>query len=674
MQQATDFGTRKEGAGRGLRRLRRSAALFFALMVAGTAAVQAQGTRRGLEARSSGTPTGGFGTYHAIIFAVGDQQKSSGLPSLRYPLKEADSLRAVITREYTFDPQNVQVVKNPTREAILDTLEVLARRLGPNDNLLVVYSGHGGFDEGGREGYWLATDAANARPSTWIPNESIRTWLRKLKARSVLLITDACFSGSLNRSNDDRVELASDAQRMMAGALMYARRTSRQAMTAGTAKETVPQVSIFSMEIVAALKARRAPVFLAQQLAAEINPRVAAVAHTTPTFSAVPGIESDQGDFVFVRRQAMADVAAATPAPITQPSTGMQRGGAQSAPAQSVATQPVAPNPRPSAPSNSAGTSPKMGNLGLTPAAPTAGTPTSAPASAANNAVSKAVPGCDGGVASGCVTQGLNSEYARNGATKSVPRALGLYKLACDVGDADGCMNLARMYDSRKDGVSMDRGRARLLFKQACDAGSAVACTNIGLAVSRGEGAPADPSKAAMLFAKACDGGDLQGCGLLGVAYLAGNGAPQNDARALVLLQRACTGNVTMACGALGTLHAGGRGGLARDSVRAAELWRQGCTADAGTGEACTNLGNAYMRGSGIARDEGRAVQYLSQGCEGGSASACTGLGAAWEKGTSVTAKSVTRAALFYKRGCDGGDQSACAWVRANPQPPPAKP
>jgi Caspase domain len=135
--------------------------LLSALIGLSATSAFGQGIRRGLEPRPSRPTAGGFGTYHAIIFAVGEQRPGSGLPSLKFPLREADSLRAVITREYTFDPTNVQLVRNPTREAILDTLEVLARRLGPEDNLLVVYSGHGGFDEGSREGYWQAADAAN---------------------------------------------------------------------------------------------------------------------------------------------------------------------------------------------------------------------------------------------------------------------------------------------------------------------------------------------------------------------------------------------------------------------------------------------------------------------------------------------------------------------------------
>lgn len=597
----------------------------------------AQGVRRGLDPRPSSNTAGGFGTYHAVIFAVGEQQAGTGLPSLKYPLKEADSLRAVLTREYTFDANHVQLVRNPTREAILDTLEVLARRLGPEDNLLVVYSGHGGFDEGGREGYWLATDAANARPSTWIPNESIRTWLRKLKARSVLLITDACFSGSLNRSNDDRVDLPSDAQRAIAGALMYARRSSRQAMTAGTAKETVPQVSVFSMEIVAALKHRQAPVFLAQQLAAEINPRVAAVAHTTPTFSAVPGIESDQGDFVFVRRptaDAVATVATATPA--VTPNTGVQRGATTATPA---VTTPVA----------TSRTGTRANNT------------TAAPATVSRAPTVRAAPTCDGGVASGCVMQGLNAELGRAGSTKDPTRAVGFFRTACDVGDPEGCANLGRMYDAGR-GVAVDRAKARSFFATACDGGAWAGCTYLGLAAAKGEGTTKDEARAVAYYTQGCTGGHAMGCGLLGTALAAGRGVARDEARAVAAYTQGCNANDPGACNGLGVMLAGARGGVTRDEARAAVLYRQSC--EAGFAEACANLGSAHMAGRGLVKDDVKAVAMWSQACESGFAGGCTLLASAYENGTSATPRSDTRAQALYRRACDAGDARACAYFK----------
>jgi TPR repeat protein len=165
------------------------------------------------------------------------------------------------------------------------------------------------------------------------------------------------------------------------------------------------------------------------------------------------------------------------------------------------------------------------------------------------------------------------------------------------------------------------------------------------------------------------DGGNMTGCGRLGVAYARGMGISKNESRAADLLQRACTEGRSFACNALGTMTANGRGGLTRDSVKAIGFWRQACTARVNNAESCANLGAGYLRGAGVMRDDVRAGQYLSQGCEGGAAAGCTQLASMYEAGTSVTAKSVTRAAEFYKRGCAGGDQQACEWVRKNPQP-----
>ncbi len=615
---------------------------LFVLTLAAIPAQHAQGVRRGIEARPAAVANGGFGTYHAVIFAVGDQMAGSGLPSLKYPLREADSLRAVLTREYTFDAIRVQLVRNPTREAILDTLEILARRLGPEDNLLVVYSGHGGFDEGAREGYWQATDAAVSRPSTWIANDQIRAWLRKLKARSVLLITDACFSGSINRSGSDRAELSADAAQAIQGALAYARRSSRQAMTAGTAKETVPQVSVFSMEIVAALKRRQAPVYLAQQLAAEINPRVASVARTTPTFSAVPGIESDQGDFVFVRRTVTPVAVVAAPV-LTQAPAGMQRGGPQ--------------------PNASTSTSKSATGAGRVSSANARGDA----AGAVRAPVARPVQGCEGGLSTGCVNQGLNAELGRNGIARDYARAAGYFKQACDVGDPDGCVSLARMYDSPHTGVSMDRGKSRTFYAQGCDGGAVAGCTALGLAATKGEGGPVDDAKAVALFTRACDGGHTQGCALLGIAYAKGKGVVQDDARAAALFTQACNSSDAAGCNGVAVMLANGRGGLTRDVSRAAGLYRQSC--EQNFVESCASLGSAYLTGTGVLKDDVRAVGFFSQACEGGYAAGCSLLGAAYENGTSATARSERRAYDLYRRGCDGGDQLGCNAVKRLPKP-----
>ena len=661
--------------------------------------LSAQGGRRGLEPRSAANgTTKGFGTYHALIFAVGDQKAGSGLPSLHFPIKETDSLRAVITREYTFEPRNVTMIVNPTREAILDSLEAIGARLGADDNLLVVYSGHGGYDEGGKEGYWLAADAVNARKSTWIPNETIKTWLRGLKARSVLLVTDACFSGSISRGNERGIELPADRARAISGALEFARKTSRQALTAGTARETVPQVSAFSNEIIASLKSRHAPVVMAQQLAADIRIQVAAAVHTTPTFSSVSGVESEQGDFVFVRRESAPETAQAVSEAPTVAPTGVRRGsgttgtaGTATKPAATAAQTPaptVAPEQRrvaeaPVARTAQTGRADKLGNIEFrpTPAATPGGTPagsgSGAPAGTAaatpgtaKPAASIPAPSCDGGVSSGCVALGLKTEKGQDGVAQSNARAAELFRTACDVGDAAGCMNLGRMYDSRHDGISMDRGKARTYFTKGCDGGDGFACTAMGLAASSGDGGPVDDKKAFLLFGKGCDLGNSQGCGLLGIAYTLGKGVAQDEVRGRSWMNSGCNGDDAATCNLLARIYASGRGGVARDSVKAILLWKKACINHTNSiPEACANLGEGYLKGIGVLRDDVRAAQYLSVGCEGGIAQGCTLLASMYDAGSSVTAKSVPRAAELYKRGCDGGNQTACAWIKEHPQP-----
>jgi len=105
------------------------------------------------------------------------------------------------------------------------------------------------------------------------------------------------------------------------------------------------------------------------------------------------------------------------------------------------------------------------------------------------------------------------------------------------------------------------------------------------------------------------------------------------------------------------------------DRSKARQLFAQACTGTPGVAESCTYLGTGYLRGSGVMRDDVRAGQYLSQGCEGGVAVRCTVRASMYETGTSVTATIVTRAVEFHARGGTGGDQKACAWIAAHPQP-----
>ena len=73
----------------------------------------------------------------------------------------------------------------------------MKRRLQPEDNLIVYYSGHGHYDDEIDEGFWIPVDARRDDESSYISNANIVKRINSLQTQHTLLIVDSCFSGSL---------------------------------------------------------------------------------------------------------------------------------------------------------------------------------------------------------------------------------------------------------------------------------------------------------------------------------------------------------------------------------------------------------------------------------------------------------------------------------------------
>jgi hypothetical protein len=75
----------------------------------------------------------------------------------------------------------------------------MRQRLGPDDNLLIYYAGHGSLAEVADEGYWLPVDAERDNETHWIANSTISVYFRAIQAKHILVVSDSCFSGQLSR-------------------------------------------------------------------------------------------------------------------------------------------------------------------------------------------------------------------------------------------------------------------------------------------------------------------------------------------------------------------------------------------------------------------------------------------------------------------------------------------
>ena len=158
-------------------------------------------------------------------------------------------------------------------------------------------------------------------------------------------------------------------------------------------------------------------------------------------------------------------------------------------------------------------------------------------------------------------------------------------------------------------------------------------------------------------LSQACEGGDMPACSDLGVTYETGDGVARDSARAAALYRRACEGGAMQGCFNLGFSYQNGEG-VTRDSERAVEFYRRAC--EGGDMGGCFNLGGSYDSGEGVVLDRERAAARYRQVCEGGDMRGCLNLGNRYWRGDGVS-QDAARAVALYERACEGGLMPGCS-------------
>ncbi len=234
--------------------------------------------------------------YYALLIAV-QNYDSPEISKLDYPVSDAKRLEDLLLSQYTFDRENIISLVNPTRRTIYQTLQSLRNKLTDQDNLLIFYAGHGFWVEDMKQGFWLAKDASGINdPSDWIPNSTVRDYIKAIKARHILLVADSCFSGGIFKTRELLAKQKGYVDQIY-------ELPSRRAMTSGAMK-TVPDQSVFLNYLVKRLKDNNEPYLDAQKLFANMREAVInnSPTHQTPLYGAISEAGDEGGDFIFVRR------------------------------------------------------------------------------------------------------------------------------------------------------------------------------------------------------------------------------------------------------------------------------------------------------------------------------------------------------------------------------------
>ncbi|MES2825564.1 MAG: caspase family protein [Pseudomonadota bacterium] len=138
-----------------------------------------------------------FGRYFALI--IGNQDYLY-IPDLQSPRKDALRIQQVLEQRYGF---STVALFDAGEKEILNAFNDLYNQIGPKDNLVVFYAGHGNLSQGSarKRGYWLPANAEQDVLTNWINNNVISDHLDRIKARSILVIADSCFAGNLASEN-----------------------------------------------------------------------------------------------------------------------------------------------------------------------------------------------------------------------------------------------------------------------------------------------------------------------------------------------------------------------------------------------------------------------------------------------------------------------------------------
>jgi serine/threonine protein kinase len=131
----------------------------------------------------------------ALVIACGDYEDAqvSSLPSARF---DADLLDETLATFYRVPDDRRIILRNPSQEKIQDELARVATQVGPNDQLLIFFVGHGYLSEAGEP--WLAASdfELSRMDSTGISLRKLILQLEEVSTGEVLMFLETCHSNS----------------------------------------------------------------------------------------------------------------------------------------------------------------------------------------------------------------------------------------------------------------------------------------------------------------------------------------------------------------------------------------------------------------------------------------------------------------------------------------------
>jgi len=133
-----------------------------------------------------------------ILAIAIDEYKDDKINNLNNCLNDINALINILSLRYDFESIELLTKSEQTTKSFLfNTLYDELINALPDDNVLIIYAGHGEYNSALETSYWLCSDSQRGNVSTWFNVGDLMSFFRGSKARHIALISDSCFSGAV---------------------------------------------------------------------------------------------------------------------------------------------------------------------------------------------------------------------------------------------------------------------------------------------------------------------------------------------------------------------------------------------------------------------------------------------------------------------------------------------
>ncbi|MDZ7605805.1 MAG: caspase family protein [Cyclobacteriaceae bacterium] len=132
---------------------------------------------------------------YALLFATDDYDSWDNSQN---PIRDVSTIAADLKETYGFE---IEIVKNPTKLEMMQKLREYARKTYlAEDQLFIMFAGHGYFDQLFNQGYLVCRDSkiTDEERLTYISHNSLRSIIDNIPNKHIFLTIDACFGGTFD--------------------------------------------------------------------------------------------------------------------------------------------------------------------------------------------------------------------------------------------------------------------------------------------------------------------------------------------------------------------------------------------------------------------------------------------------------------------------------------------